>query len=85
MIENRTIHNKLEENAFMVEIANSNKEKLSIAETVLKTLGIRYQIKAAKTHNPRLKNSLCRKTLGEINDELITLELCGDVNSHGSN
>jgi hypothetical protein len=85
MLRKRTINNVLNEGAFKIEINQNFKEKLNIAELVLKTLGIPYQIQASKTHTTGLLKSLLRKSLGEINDELSDLELNGNDYHHGSN
>ena len=46
------------------------KEKLNIAELILKTLDIKYQITTPKTHTSNLKNSLFRKSLSQVQDKL---------------
>lgn len=55
----------------MIEAYNTLKGKLDIAELILKTLNIKYQIKIPKTHTSNLKNSLFRKSLNQVQDELI--------------
>ncbi len=85
MLKTHTINNVLKEDNYIIEMHHNFKEKLIIAETVLKTLGIKYQIKAPKTHTTSLLQSLLRKSLGEINDDLADLEYSGDDYNHGSN
>jgi hypothetical protein len=85
MLGKHATNNVLNKEDYKIDISQNFKEKLNIAELVLKTLGIQYQVQAPKTHTIGLLKSLLRKSLGEINDELSDLELNGDDNHHGSN
>ncbi|MFX0004702.1 MAG: hypothetical protein ACFE9C_16445 [Candidatus Hodarchaeota archaeon] len=73
------------DNNFTIEMYRDFKEKLNIAELVLKTLGIKYQIITPTTHTSNLKNSLLRKSLAQIQDELTILITKRDDYESGSN
>ncbi|MFX1420265.1 MAG: hypothetical protein ACFE9N_15230 [Promethearchaeota archaeon] len=57
----------------IIEINNNFNEKLNIAELVLKTLDIKYQIRTSKTCTSNLKDFLFRKSLNQVQEELIKL------------
>jgi hypothetical protein len=60
-------------NNILIEMHHNFRNKLNIAEIFLKTLGIQYHIKTPKTHNSKLKKSLIRKSLSQVQEELIKL------------
>ncbi|MFX0005283.1 MAG: hypothetical protein ACFFA7_08310 [Promethearchaeota archaeon] len=85
MLGKHASNNVLNKDDYKIEISHNSKEKLNVAELVLKTLGIQYHVQAPKTHTTGLLKSLLRKSLGEINDELTDFELNREDDNHGSN
>jgi hypothetical protein len=59
------------ESSVVIEAHHNLKEKLDIAELILKTLNIKYQIKTPKTCASNLKNSLFRKSLNQVQDKFV--------------
>lgn len=57
-----------------IDIFSSNKVKLEVAEIVLKTLDIEYNIVPPKTHTSRLKRLMFEKPLADVHDILASLD-----------
>ena len=73
MTEYNYTNNPSNETNITIESHHNLKEKLKIAELILKTLAIKYHIKNPKTCISGLKNTLFRKSLNQVQEELIKL------------
>ncbi|MFX0040117.1 MAG: hypothetical protein ACFFCY_13215 [Promethearchaeota archaeon] len=85
MTKNSSINRTINNNGFIIEMYQDFKEKLDIAELVLKTLGIEYHITTYKTQASNLRTSLLRKSLAQIHDELTNFKASGDDDKSGIN
>jgi len=57
-----------------IEIFSIIKEKLEVAELVLKTLKIEYEIVPPKTHTSKFRRLMYETSLGQVNDILASLD-----------
>jgi len=57
-----------------IEIFSIIKAKLEVAELVLKTLKIEYEIVPPKTHTSKLRRLMYETSLGQVNDILASLD-----------
>ena len=57
-----------------IELSSNIKGRLEVAEVVLKTLKIDYEIIPSKTYTSRLKSLMYEKPLAQVNDILATAD-----------